>query len=403
MKKIIVSILVIGLLLTTPIVTVNANNQIKNITENLKKQNNSSNDFLFDLEIRSLMRIGHFPSLSVCIIKNNSVVWYNGYGRAKFLTKPTINTVYQIGSISKTFTATAMMQLYEKGLFGLDDNINDYLDFEVKNPKYPDVNITFRMLLAHQSSLAGNNTLGDLGILIDFLRFKEDYPYPLIKRMISPEGDLYSPTVWGNFSPGSDSCYSCFNFMLLEHLTEVLSNQSFVSYCKENIFNPLNMSNTSFFFNDFRRNQLATSYQNIGNFYFRLPFIDNPYGVGGIKCSIEDLSHYAIAHMNGGVYDGVRILNESTVDLMHSIQYENSSYGDKRFGLGWVDWEELYGIHTHGHVGHVPGGTTAMWINASNDYAILFSINGFISLGDKTVVKALDDIDKVFFAKAKEL
>jgi len=393
MRLKILTILILFTLLIASLETVNANNQIKNITENLKKQNKSSNDFLFNLKIRLLMRIGHFPSISVCIIKNNSVVWYEGYGRAKLLTKPTIDTVYPIGSISKTFVGTAMMQLYEKGLFDLDDNINDYLDFEVKNPKYPDVNITFRMLLAHQSSLAAGGTRDNLGLLIDFLRFKEDYPYPLVKRMLHPEGDLYSSTVWGNFSPGSNFWYSNLNFMLLEHLTEVLSKQSFTSYCKENIFDPLNMSNTSFFFNDFDKSQLADSYVNARNFYFRIPFIDCPYGVGGIKCSIEDLSHYAIAHMHGGVYGGVRILNESTVELMHSIQYENGFYG-----FGWMN-----GTDFHGHWGHAPGGTSCMMINASNDYAILCSINRYIFFSDKTVVKAYGDMIDAFIAKAIEL
>ncbi len=60
-----------------------------------------------------------------------------------------------IASISKTITATAVMQLWEQGLFELDDDVNDYLPFNVRNPNHPDVPITFRMLLTHTSSING--------------------------------------------------------------------------------------------------------------------------------------------------------------------------------------------------------------------------------------------------------
>ena len=246
------TLLLLIILLFTSLEPVCANNQLTNFNENFKNQVKSQNDVLFNLKIKLLMRLGNLPSLSVCIVKNNSVVWYNGYGRAKFLTKHTINMVYPIGSISKTFVSTAMMQLYEQRLFGLDDNVNDYLDFEVFNPKYPDVNVTFRMLLAHQSSLTGFSKISaDLNVGFRFYRFMDEYPYPLVKRMIHPEGDLYFPTIWRDNPPGSEPYYSSLNFILLEHLTEVISNQPFIDYCEENIFTPLNMSNIRFFFKDF--------------------------------------------------------------------------------------------------------------------------------------------------------
>jgi CubicO group peptidase (beta-lactamase class C family) len=403
MKKKMLTIILLVILMTVSLEQVCANHQIKIFDESIDADTAFKNDLAFDLRIKLLMRIGCFPSLSVCIIKNNSVAWYNGYGRAKLLSKPTIDTVYPIGSISKTFVGTAMMQLYEQGLFDLDDNINDYLDFEIFNPNYPDVNITFRMLLAHQSSLVEKNIFAAINMLIKFLKFKDEYPYPLIKRMIHPNGDLYKLKYWGAYAPGSGSFYSnIHNFMLLEHLTEIISNQSFIDYCKENIFNPLNMSNTSFFFKDFKRSQLVTAYHNFGNFFFRIPYLDIPYGAGGIKCSIEDLSHYATAHMNGGVYNEVRILNESTVELMHSIQYEDSLFEGNGFGLGWIDFGEFYGMNLHGHTGRVPGGTSAIYINESNDFAILCLTNRYV-FDTNRAIKTWASLVFALFNKAKEL
>jgi CubicO group peptidase (beta-lactamase class C family) len=161
----------------------------------IENKSDSNSEQYFDSNIKNLMRLGRFPSLSACIIKNKSIVWYNGYGKARFLTKPNIDTIYRIHSISKTFTATALMQLYQKGLIDLDDNINDYLDFDVYNPNYPDVNITFRMLLAHQSSLT--NEVTNLKYFyynsLCYVIQKKNYVYPFIKELITTEGKLYRP------------------------------------------------------------------------------------------------------------------------------------------------------------------------------------------------------------------
>ena len=100
------------------------------------------------------MSFTHIPSLSACIIKNDTIVWSKAFGWSDIynLKKAKSDTIYRVASITKTFTATALMQLYEQGLFDLDDNVSEYLPFDLKNPKYPECNITFRMLLAHQSS-----------------------------------------------------------------------------------------------------------------------------------------------------------------------------------------------------------------------------------------------------------
>ncbi len=116
-------------------------------------------DSVFDENILSLMKSGHMPSISMGIVKNNSLVWSKSYGYSNRLRKEeaTNTTIYLAGSISKTVTGLALIQLYEQGLFDLDDDVNDYLPFNLRNPNYPDINISFRMLLAHQSSLSDYN------------------------------------------------------------------------------------------------------------------------------------------------------------------------------------------------------------------------------------------------------
>ena len=99
-----------------------------------------------------------------------------------------------VASISKSVTATALLQLYERNMFNLTDDVNKYLDFKVRNPKFPEVNITFKMLLAHQSSLNDNDMLKDWWFSLtskftSFLGYPE-YPYPRIKEYLLPNGSL---------------------------------------------------------------------------------------------------------------------------------------------------------------------------------------------------------------------
>jgi len=108
-----------------------------------------------DTFIKEVMEKSHLPGLSACIVRNSNIIWSKGYGWADIENKisMTPDTVQNIASVSKTVTATAVMQLWEKGLFTLDDDVNGYLPFKAQNPRFPDVEITFRQLLTHRSSI----------------------------------------------------------------------------------------------------------------------------------------------------------------------------------------------------------------------------------------------------------
>jgi len=97
-------------------------------------------DLVFDRMITVLMKVGNIPSISASIIKDDNVVWSNGYGLydIEHDKEASENTIYAVASISKTVTATALMQLYDQDLFDLDDDINDYLNFSIRNPNDPE-------------------------------------------------------------------------------------------------------------------------------------------------------------------------------------------------------------------------------------------------------------------------
>jgi CubicO group peptidase (beta-lactamase class C family) len=106
-----------------------------------------------DVKIQSLMEEGNIPSLAAGIIINDNMIWSQGYGQ-----QSDIDTVYMVGSVTKMFTATAIMQLVENGKLDLDADINTYIPFSVRNPKSPNTPISIRMLLTHQSGISKDVT-----------------------------------------------------------------------------------------------------------------------------------------------------------------------------------------------------------------------------------------------------
>lgn len=336
------------------------------------------NDFAFDMKVKLYMKICQMPSLTAIVVKNDSVVWSKAYGYScwNLRKKASLDTIYLLGSITKSVTATALMQLYEKGLFNLDENISKYLSFDLKNPKYPDINITFRMLLAHQSSICE-----------DFRKLICSYPYPdnaseWIKENLIPGGKKYKEKIWADYAPGENVTYSSVGFMILGHLLEKISGQNIEEYCKENIFGPLQMYNTSFKIKYYKRKNLAKPYFPILSGLYVPLFnydLNCANSFGGLRTNIEDISHFLIAHMNNGTYNGIRILNESTINLMHTIQYSNIEKGfygyELRYGLGWIKMNisnDIYGGYNGGAVGYMCN----MMVRESDNTGVIFMANG---------------------------
>ncbi len=353
----------------------------------------------FDQAIIDCMNNGHMPSMALAIIKNNSMVWSKGYGYAdiKNNKEATNETVYMLASISKTFAATAIMQLWEKGLLDLDDDINKYVPFSVRNPNYPDVPITFRMILTHRSSIASRTI--NLFTLFSILRV----PYDKMGEYLNPGGKLYSPKNWENYPPGEKKSYSCTAYELLGYLVERITNQSLPEYCTKNIFQPLNMKNTSYHPSYYKKEQLAVQYIYLFGRYIDLPeFEDRNYASGGLRSNLEDLSHYLIAYMNEGEYNGVKILKNDTVKLMFTRQYPNDNFIG--YGLGW----QIFSGHNHseiniriGHSGGMPGSQTYMFYHVSDGVGIIIFTNQHLSYTMDDLTSWFSIID-LLIEKAKQ-
>ena len=383
MKKIIVTIII--LFLATIIVPT--------IGASIETKTSSYDDSIFDKKIGLLMRIAHIPSLSACIIKDEEIIWYKGYGFYDGKNDPDEHTSYLIGSTTKSITATALMQLIENESYNvdLDDDVSEYLPFSLRNPNHPNIPITFRMILAHQSSLPGPGL--ELNKFWNQVNPEEGYKVPAIgpyiKEQLDPNNDSYNPGIWGDKPPGTEYSYSNLGYTLLGYLVECISKEPFDQYCKKHIFEPLNMMNTSFNVSELNIKNIAFPY-----IWYKVSFplgigiwLGQPHGTGHIypagflRASISDLSHFLIAHMNGGVYKGVGILNESTVELMHTIQYpENKGHSKNgEYGFGFFIKESFTKPTVIGHGGDFIGCHSNTMFLPSENIGIIYFTNRQLS------------------------
>jgi CubicO group peptidase (beta-lactamase class C family) len=377
MKKTIIALVIVTLFIGISISPLSDGLILRNQSENEITKNKTISETVFDNYVNFWMRFAHKPSISSCIIINDSVVWSNAYGVYDIENNKlaTTDILYLTASISKTVTATALMQLYDQDLFDLDEDVNNFLPFSLRNPNHPDKPITFRMILSHRSSLADDNLYwlclsyipGDPDIL--------DYPYPWLREYLLPNGSAYSPNVWSDSEPGEKLRYANIGYSIIGYLVEIISGQQFDQYCKDHIFTPLMMYNTSFRLDDINISNVAVPYE-----YKNREYVPHPhYGMrivypsATMRTSVEEYSHFIIAFMNGGKYKNVRILNETTVELMHTTHYPSDLSWN--YGLGWIIKNKIFRVDEIGHSGGWPGVHTLATIQPEKDLAVIVFTN----------------------------
>jgi CubicO group peptidase (beta-lactamase class C family) len=267
--------------------------------------------------------------------------------------------------VSKTITATALMQLYDDGLIGLDDDINAHLPFSVRNPDYPSDPITYRMLLSHTSSISDEhqNTL-------ELYCYNTDCPTTLLSfftDVFSPGGAYNSPNNFSADAPGAAEDYSNLGNALIGLLVEQISGQPFDTYCRDQIFNPLGMTKTEWRLSASPLAELATPYSNdlpAGDPQYSFPDYPN----GGLRTTPSDLSRFLRMFIQGGTFEGANILKPATVAMMQTKQF-----GSAEMCLTFY-YETFEGRSLLGHSGGEMGVTSEMYFDpATKVGAILFN------------------------------
>ncbi len=318
-----------------------------------------------DAAIQVEMSEDGLPSLAACIIKGDKIVWQNFYGFSNIADKkvPTEETVYLLASVSKTVTATAVMQLWEQGQLDLDKDISEYLPFKIRHPQYPDVPITARLLLTHRSGLAHPN-----GEDPNFYQRYTDDTAPVLgpwlREYLLPDGSEYVAAMWKNAAPGTIFENSNVGVALLGYLVEAITGVDFGEYCQKNIFTPLQMGNSGFRLRDVKASPLAGLYTSATatTAQYSVKF----YPAVMMRSSIKEFSHFAMAYMNGGEYNGKRILQTATINEMLRVHVPEAGLGLiwRNFGNGYV-----------GHTGGLTGVSSSLSIDMANKLGLLIFTN----------------------------
>jgi len=326
------------------------------------------------------------PGLAAAIIKNGRVVCASAAGMANIERKVpvTTDTLFMIASVSKTVTATALMQLYEQGKFKLDDDINRYLPFKVSIPKAPNAHITFRQLLTHTSSISDNATYINCptscsygSSLSLFVTKGADSPISLadlMKGYLTPGGAYYDPAEnFDSHEPGTNSEYSNMGIVLAGYLVEVISGVPFDQYCKDNIFTPLGMTKTSWRLAGIDESILAMPYDKDDSGFKPYGQYGEPdYPDGMLRTSVNELARFLIAYMQGGGFEGRQILKPTTVQEM--LRSQTSL--DPSQGFAWYRAARSGGWRVWGHDGADNGAGARMWFDPERKVGVILVTNG---------------------------
>ncbi|MEI2675371.1 MAG: serine hydrolase [Chitinophagaceae bacterium] len=324
-----------------------------------------------DIFITDQMENKHIPGVSAVIIKDEKLAWVGNYGVANLSTGQPVdtNTIFMLASISKTITATAIMQLYEDGYFELEDDINLHLPFEIYHPSYPDLTITMLQLLTHSAAMRDNWDI------LDTVYVAGDSPLPLgdfMQGYFEVGGPYYyAEDNFYTYAPGADYNYCNEGIALLGYMVEVFTGQPFNSYCNEHIFEPLCMTNTGWFLSELDTNLIAHPYDYISGSYYDYGLYGYPdYPDGQLRTTSLSLAKFLWMNMFDGNFNGVQILEPETINLMRSSQIP---FIDPTQGLVWYSYED--GGTWWGHSGGDSGVSTDMYFNDDTQTGIIVLAN----------------------------
>jgi CubicO group peptidase (beta-lactamase class C family) len=284
------------------------------------------------------LRDKHVAGATVAVVKDGALLYAKGYGYSDVAHRTAVDaerSLFRIGSTSKLFTWTAIMQLVEQGKLDLDADVNRYLDFKIP-ATYPQP-ITLRHIMTHTPGFEedGRDLITD-----DSTR-------------LIPLGRWLATHIPGRVRPpGIYSSYSNYATALAGYIVQRTSGVSFDDYIEQHILTPLGMTQTTT-----RqplparlRGDMSQGYTWAGGFYAPHKYeIVEPAPAGSVASSAADMAKFMLAHLNNGSYNGRRILADSTAVRMHTRAFGH----DARlpgFALGFYEMSS-HALRIIGHGG----------------------------------------------------
>lgn len=322
----------------------------------------------------------NIPGLSIAVTRNDSIIYQAAFGYRNLDTKEPMKVTYDFhwASVSKTFVATAIIQLVEQGKISLDEKLIHYLPyFKQKKGNYQ--NITIRQMLNHTSGI------GDV----------EDYEWD------KPQNDDAAPERFVRslendemlFRAGKDWSYSNNAFDILGVVITKVSEVPFETYVKENILIPLEMENTSFFYSE-----IPDSLRVKGHIWKGKPIVSEVYPYNRIHApsstlnsNVLAMTRYAIANLNRGNYKGKHILADSSYNLLWTNSVRGADTTQPKVGASWF-LESYDGLKTVSHSGGDTGFNSFFLLVPEKNISVAIVSNFEQSRTDEFAYAVLDCI-----------
>ncbi|WP_128755255.1 serine hydrolase domain-containing protein [Aquimarina sediminis] len=337
-----------------------------------------------DTKLSDIFEGSGLPGLSIVAMDNTKKLYNKSFGYADVAAqKPyTNNSIQNIGSVSKTFIAAAIMKAQELGKLELDDSINTYLPFNIVHPKYPDIPITLRHLSQHTSGLTDEISYSrayllkqpdtdysylpdDVQEYISIMKKNEKVSYAeFLENVLSKDGKWYTKKNFTKKAPGKKYHYSNIGAALAALVIEKATGQSFYKFTTQYIFIPLQMKTTSWELTDDKDEDFVRRYfsRNVSIPDYHLITLAD----GGLITSTNDMGNYLGEMLNGAKGKGSILSQESYQEM-----FTRTKIGSESVGVFWEVNEN--GVLTHS--GSDPGVLSIMAINPERNVGAFIMTN----------------------------
>ena len=312
-----------------------------------------------DLFIEEEMRTSRIPGLALGIVKNGEIAYLESYGHAGNGRTLTPQTPFLVGSLSKSFTAVATMQLVEAGLLNLDAPVREYLPWFEMAGEYDVSTMTVRHLLVQTSGIpweAGLSTLAENSSLA----LEEEIRALKNIALAHPPGEQY--------------IYSNTNYNILGLIIDKVSDEGYIAHVEDEIFKPLGMQDSYLNKNDGKDGGMSEGHLKWFSFPVAtdIQYLDNSLAAGFIISSAEDMSRYLLMHLGEGSYNQSSLLSEAGAAELHTPG--ELADGESEYAMGLVV-REIEGTTLIMHDGATQGFNSGMIFSPEDQWGVIVLTN----------------------------
>lgn len=327
------------------------------------------------------------PGGALVVVSKDKMLHMRGFG----ISGPdqracTPRTLFLIGSTSKSFTALGIMQLVEAGKLELDAPVSRYLPWFRTSDSVASEQITVRHLLNQTSGFSTFEGLKDFA--------NTDTSDEAVEKRLRALQYLQLGS-----APGKHFEYSNINYVILGYLIQVVSGQSYSQYMKGHVFAPLAMRSSAATDKRSEATDLATGYR----YWFgkSIPATSLPYPkilipAGYLYTNAEDMGHYLMAHMSGGMFEGKSVLSSNGIDVLHS---SSVPFGSRlRYAMGWI--ADTQDPRLYDHDGGLPHFASYMAIAPEEDWAVAILVNANSMFSERSIAAIGSQAVRILRGKA---